>query len=92
MILIALCTAAAADPQPGDIFREYVWTGPWRNASGWQRVTDPETPRSDAQGFLPNPVNRIRLDDRGHPLASGLYFTRLRTGNQVTTRKLLLLR
>lgn len=76
MILIALCTAAAADPQPGDIFREYVWTGPWRNASGWQRVTDPETPRSDAQGFLPNPVNQIppRRPRRRRP-RRGLYRT-----------------
>lgn len=73
MILIALCTAAAADPQPGDIFREYVWTGPWRNASGWQRVTDPETPRSDAQGFLPNPVNQIRLDDLAGAVRAEVY-------------------
>ena len=83
MILIALCTAAAADPQPGDIFREYVWTGPWRNASGWQRVTDPETPRSDAQGFLPNPVNRTRRRvgyDRG-----ARYFYR-RVGQGLETR------
>ena len=64
---------AAADPQPGDIFREYVWTGPWGNASGWQRVTDPETPRSDAQRFLPNRLNQIGLDDFAGAIRAEVY-------------------
>jgi hypothetical protein len=61
---IALLTGtAAARPEPGDVFREYVWTGPWVNAANWQRVTDPDAAHKGAKQFLPNPVNRITIDD-----------------------------
>jgi len=53
----------AADPQPGDVYVEYVWRGPYHNASGWQRVTDPEAAASGARAFLPNPRNRINVAD-----------------------------
>lgn len=52
-----------AEPAPGDVFREYVWKGPWVNAGNWQRVTDPNAPHEGAAEFLPNPVNRITIDD-----------------------------
>ena len=59
-VLIALGTAAA-DPEPGDVFREYYWYP--RNADGWQRVTDPETTHPDARKNLPNRINWIKFDD-----------------------------
>lgn len=47
------------------------------------------------QGMLsvgPHLVRWTGNDDQGHPLASGLYFSRLQTGTAVKTRKLLLVR
>lgn len=55
--------ATHADPTPGDLFREYVWKGPFVNAGDWQRVTDPEARHAGAAQFLPNPVNTVRIDD-----------------------------
>jgi len=55
--------AAFAEPAPGDVFREYVWNGPWVNAGNWQRVTDPNAGHAGAAEFLPNPVNTITIDD-----------------------------
>ncbi|HHW11277.1 MAG TPA: hypothetical protein GXX29_15080 [Firmicutes bacterium] len=54
---------AMAEPQPGEIFREYSWAGPYVNASRWQRVTDPQARHPGAAKHLPNPVNTICLDD-----------------------------
>ncbi len=48
---------------PGAVLREYRWYGPWVNASIFQRVTDPKASHSGAKEFLPNPVNRITIDD-----------------------------
>ena len=62
MIGLLLILIPAAEPQPGDVYREFVW----HSTSGrdW-RVTDPaavETfPRAAA--FLPNPVRTIRVAD-----------------------------
>lgn len=50
-------------PLPGDVIREYVWKGPYKNAAKWQRVTDPNATREDAKRFLPNPINTITIDD-----------------------------
>jgi hypothetical protein len=56
-------TTVSGDPGPGDVFREFVWRGPFVNAGNWQRVTDPNASHAGAQEFLPNPVNVIRSDD-----------------------------
>ena len=56
-------THSSAEPGPGDIFREYLWNGPFVNAGNWQRVTDPDATAGGAKEFLPNPVNAISLDD-----------------------------
>jgi hypothetical protein len=56
-------SVACSDPGPGDIFREYTWKGPWKNAGNWQRVTDPNARHSGAQEFLPNPVNNVLIED-----------------------------
>ncbi len=48
---------------PGAVFRDHVWRGPFVNAGAWQRVTGPEATHSGAKEFLPNPVNRIVIDD-----------------------------
>ncbi|MBM4018778.1 MAG: hypothetical protein FJ288_10695 [Planctomycetes bacterium] len=63
LLLLALWSAARADFGPGDVFREYAWTGPWVNAANWQRVTDPEARNAGAKKFLPNPVNKVELTD-----------------------------
>lgn len=56
-------TTVSGDPGPGDVFREFVWRGPFVNAGNWQRVTDPNASHAGAQEFLPNPVNVIQIDD-----------------------------
>lgn len=71
--LLLAATAAAAEPGPGDVFREYAWRGPWVNAVNWQRVTDPEAGHSGAQDFLPNPVNRVTIDDLEGAIAAEVY-------------------
>ncbi len=63
IILLAVNAVSLSAPQPGDIFREYKWNGPWQNASKWQRCTDPNATHSGAQAFLPNPINTIVIDD-----------------------------
>lgn len=55
--------SALAEPESGDIFREYVWAGPWVNASRWQRVTGPDATDNRAKAYLPNPINRIEIGD-----------------------------
>lgn len=62
-----------AEPQPGDTFREYIWTGPWGNATGWQRVTDPDAPHAGAQAFLPNRTNHIDLADFAGAVRAEIY-------------------
>ncbi|MHC4538236.1 MAG: FG-GAP repeat domain-containing protein [Planctomycetota bacterium] len=63
ILLCVLGAPALPVPEPGDIFREYARAGPWVNASRWQRVTGPEAAPERARAHLPNPVNRIRIDD-----------------------------
>ena len=64
MCAIALAASPALSAMgPEEVFREYVWTGPFVNAGGWQRVTDPDANNAGAHAFLPNPVNEIVLDD-----------------------------
>ena len=61
-VLIAVSvTGVSAEPKPGDIYAEYVWRGPYYNASTWQRVTDPAA--AGARQFLPNRRNRITIED-----------------------------
>ncbi|MBT4100676.1 MAG: hypothetical protein HOE86_23660 [Gemmatimonadetes bacterium] len=62
-IVLALCLPLAGEPLPGDTYVEYAWRGPYHNASGWQRVTDPGTSVVRASEFLPNPKNRITIAD-----------------------------
>jgi len=66
-MLFFFCLGAnvIAVPGPGDIFREYKWTGPYINGGNFQRVTDPDATHEGAQQFLPNPVNSITLDTTG---------------------------
>jgi hypothetical protein len=65
VLLVTLCglglapTPAGAQPQPGDIYREY----PWRPEGKWQRVTGPDTEEPRAIAFLPNTVNRTEIND-----------------------------
>ena len=73
LTFVFACANLSADPAPGDIFREYVWKGPWVNASDWQRVTDPKATRSGAKVFLPNPVNSIQLDDLTNAIGAEIY-------------------
>ncbi len=73
LILFTTAFAVHGDPGPGDIFREYLWTGPWGNAAGWQRVTDPDAPHSGAQVFLPNRVNHVDLDDFAGAIGAEVY-------------------
>lgn len=60
-ILLFLCmlSLASAQPGPGDIFREYKW----RPDGKWQRVTGPDATDERAKKFLPNSVNKVRIDD-----------------------------
>lgn len=58
-ILAGIPARLAAQPMPGDVFREYVW----RPEGKWQRVTGPEVKDERAKAFLPNAVNKIRIDD-----------------------------
>jgi hypothetical protein len=56
---VAAVPASRAEPLPGDIFREYVWT----NAGRWQRITGPDATMEGAKQFLPNAVNTVELAD-----------------------------
>ncbi len=50
----------------GDIFRDYLWKGPFRNESKYQRVTGPTATDPGAKRFLPNPINNIVIEDLEH--------------------------
>lgn len=55
---------ALAQPQPGDVYRDYNWQpDPYGT---WQRVTGPDATDPGAQVFLPNPVNSLTVDDFEH--------------------------
>jgi hypothetical protein len=62
-LLIALgCSSASllrAEPKPGDVFREYVWS----NRGVWTRLTGPDATMEGAKAHLPNPVNSVELPD-----------------------------
>ena len=60
-LLFCAFSPISADPGPGDVFREYLWKGPWENASGWQRVTDPQAAAEG--GHAGTSAKRLRLDD-----------------------------
>jgi hypothetical protein len=70
LICLVLPSSAVGEPRPGDIFAEYLWRGPHRNADGWQRVTHPDTENPRARFFLPNPINRIEIDDLDGAIAA----------------------
>jgi hypothetical protein len=76
-VLCVLGAPALAAPESGDIFREYVWAGPWVNASRWQRVTGPDAAPERAKAHLPNPVNRIQIDDLDKGRKAGVYIEML---------------
>ena len=61
----SVCGTCSAETgfKPGAVLREFRWYGPWVNASKWQRVTHPGATHSGAKEFLPNPVNRVTIDD-----------------------------
>ncbi len=75
--IIGMCLAAVvlahADPGPGDIFREYLWRGPYVNAGNWQRVTHPGATAAGSHEFLPNPVNSITIDDLTGAVGAEVY-------------------
>ncbi len=66
-----------AAPESGDIFREYVWAGPWINASRWQRVTGPDATPDRAKAYLPNPVNEIQINDLDKACKAEVYIEML---------------
>jgi len=72
-LLFLAHTPLGADPGPGDIFREYLWKGPFVNASNWQRVTDPQAANQGAHTFLPNPVNKISIEDLDQAVRAEVY-------------------
>lgn len=57
-----MAVGVMASPQPGDVYREVIWRGPFVNAGNWQRVTDPDAPHEGARAHLPNPVNQVTLE------------------------------
>ena len=70
--ILLSATLVLAQPQPGDVYREYSWhpssgTGPASN-SKWQRVTGPDATEAGAQAFLPNSVNHLQIDDFEHAI------------------------
>jgi hypothetical protein len=73
LLLALLAVGGHANPGPGDVFREYVWKGPWVNAGNWQRVTDPQAGHAGAAVFLPNPVNRVTIGDLSGAVAVEVY-------------------
>ncbi|MBT6150178.1 MAG: hypothetical protein HOH74_32350, partial [Gemmatimonadetes bacterium] len=73
LLILLLQAAGHAEPAPGDVWREHRWTGPWRNADGWQRVTDPAAPDRRAQVYVPNPVNRVQLEDFDQAIRAEAY-------------------
>lgn len=85
---LALTTPQAgnAEPGPGDVFREYVWGGPFINANRWQRVTDPDATAPGAHEFLPNPVNRVVVEDLEHAIGAEIYL-QLWSGHAGTSGK-----
>jgi len=78
--------AGRADPGPGDVFREYIWRGPYVNAGSWQRVTHAGATASGADAFLPNPVNRVSIDDLTGAVRGEIYIE-LWGGHAGTSRK-----
>jgi hypothetical protein len=56
--LVASLAPAAAEPKPGDVFREHVW-----RVERWQRITWPGVTDERPKAFLPNAVNSIELRD-----------------------------
>lgn len=59
LFLIGASQLLRAEPQPGDIFREFVW----HHNGRWQRITAPDAIADGAKKFLPNAVNTIELSD-----------------------------
>ena len=75
LLLAGLASPAVADPQPGDLYREFVWYSV--DGEDW-RVTDPAAvekfPRASA--FLPNPLRTIRVVDLEHATRAELMLDR----------------
>lgn len=71
LLFISLSTSISlAQPQPGDVYREYRWR-PTADGSGisnsrWQRVTGPDSTDVRAHDFLPNLVNQLSVTDLEH--------------------------
>jgi hypothetical protein len=59
LLVLGLAVAARAEPGPGDVFREYIWSA----GEKWQRITSPDAVHARAKKFLPNPVNLIEVTD-----------------------------
>lgn len=61
-LLLSCCISVPllrAEPRPGDVFREYVWS----HGGAWQRITGPGATMAGAKAFLPNAVNSIEIRD-----------------------------
>ena len=63
--VLAAPPVVQGQPEPGDVFREYLWLAP----AGRQTVLDPGSWR----GFPDNPVNRVVLDDLDNALRAEMY-------------------
>ncbi len=60
LLIIIMAGSAAADPRPGDVYREYVVV--MSGGKDW-RVTQPDSKHRTALPNLPNSVLSINLDD-----------------------------
>lgn len=50
----------------GDIFKDFIWKGPYINAGSYQRVTGPNATAAGAARYLPNRINHMVIDDLEH--------------------------
>ena len=73
ILLLSMSYPVGAEPQPGDIFREYKW----RPEGKWQRVTGPDATAEGAKEFLPNSINTIAIDDLDDALKVEVYLEML---------------
>lgn len=84
-----LTSILSADPQPGDVFREYMWWKTDGDAGGALRVGGREV-TTLVKNIQNTGAHQVSFDAAN--LASGLYLYQLSFGSMVKTRKMTLLR